>query len=194
MQRFFVRPEDVQADQVTLPEHCARQIHDVLRMRPGAQVAVFDGSGLELTVELTEIAPARALGRVLARRLAPGEPRVHLTLYPAWIKRDNLEWVLQKGTELGVGAFVPVVSQRTVLRKAEDMGSAKRARWQRIIIEAAEQSQRARQTGSVLYRVAPAALQEIFRRLPLAQIKEGLRPVDMRIEGCGGLPLIGICG
>ena len=53
--------------------------------------------------------------------------------------------MLQKGTELGVSAFVPIVTLRTVVRAAAERGGLKkRARWERILREAAEQCRRAR--------------------------------------------------
>jgi 16S rRNA (uracil1498-N3)-methyltransferase len=81
--------------------------------------------------------------RCLERRTATGEPRLSLTLYAALLKGQHLEWVLQKGTELGVSAFVPMITQRTVVRD-EGRVRKKRARWERILREAAEQCHRAR--------------------------------------------------
>ena len=64
-----------------------------------------------------------------------------MTLYQAAMKSDRFEWVLQKGTELGVARFVPVVTMRTMPRDATPTVN-RRARWLRIIREAAEQSER----------------------------------------------------
>jgi 16S rRNA (uracil1498-N3)-methyltransferase len=58
------------------------------------------------------------------------------------LKGQHLEWVLQKGTELGVSAFVPMITRRTVVRD-EGRAHKKRARWERILREAAEQCHRA---------------------------------------------------
>jgi 16S rRNA (uracil1498-N3)-methyltransferase len=80
---------------------------------------------------------------VRTQRTTHTEPRLSLTLYQSLLKGDRFEWVLQKGTELGVQAFVPVLSQRSVFADAERAGK-KLSRWQRILREAAEQSHRGR--------------------------------------------------
>jgi 16S rRNA (uracil1498-N3)-methyltransferase len=65
------------------------------------------------------------------------ERRTRLILYQSVLKADKFEWVLQKGTELGVAAFVPIISERTVAAAAS---KTKRARWEQIIVEATEQA------------------------------------------------------
>jgi 16S rRNA (uracil1498-N3)-methyltransferase len=142
MQRFFVRPVQIENRQVTFTPEQSRQIASVLRMRPGERVVVLDNAGWLYDVELAGVSPAVTVGAVHARALAPGEPRTKVTLYPALIKADKLEVVFQKCTELGVSAFVPIVTRRTVLEASISEG--KRTRWERIIAEAAEQSERGR--------------------------------------------------
>jgi 16S rRNA (uracil1498-N3)-methyltransferase len=75
--------------------------------------------------------------------LARTEPGLALTLYQSVLKGDRFEWVLQKGTELGAAAFVPMLSRRAIVTDAARV-SKKRPRWERIIREAAEQSRRGR--------------------------------------------------
>jgi 16S rRNA (uracil1498-N3)-methyltransferase len=72
------------------------------------------------------------------------EPALQLTLCQCLLKSDHFEWVLQKGTELGVSKFVPVISERTVITSPEDVKGRKLERWRRVIAEAAEQSGRGR--------------------------------------------------
>jgi 16S rRNA (uracil1498-N3)-methyltransferase len=138
-----VTPAAIVEDQVVLGEAIAHQVCDVLRLRPGARVIVLDNSGWEYEVELTEIRREGARGRVCARRLAQTDPHLALTLYQAMLKGDRFEWVLQKGTELGVSAFVPMLTRRTVPSDVQRV-EKKRPRWERIVREAAEQSHRAR--------------------------------------------------
>ncbi len=141
--RFFVPPDAIAGDRVTFGPETAHQLRNVLRLRPGAQVTALDGTGTEYVVTLTALERDVAAGRIIAQQLARTEPRVSLTLYLCWIKGERFEWVLQKGTELGVSRFVPVLSERTVLRDPRRLTS-KRPRWERIIREAAEQSARGR--------------------------------------------------
>lgn len=144
MHRFFVSPSALQGTHVALRGDVAHQVHSVLRMRPGERVVVLDDSGWEYEVELTRVGRDAALGTILDRRPAAGEPRIRITLYQSLLKRDNLEWVLQKCTEIGVAEFVPVVSRRTIVNNPADVKAGKLERWRRIIAEAAEQSRRGR--------------------------------------------------
>lgn len=141
--RFFVPPDAVCGREVHFDRAPAHQMRSVLRLRPGDEVIVLDGTGVEYTVDLVALERDAAQGRVRARRVAQTEPRLALTLYQGLLKADRFEWVLQKGTELGVSTFVPLLSRRTVARPGESIEN-KRTRWARIISEAAEQSHRAR--------------------------------------------------
>ena len=143
MHRLFVSPGSIALDQVTFGSAAAHQLRHVLRLGSGARVVVLDDSGWEYEVELTHLGRDTATGRVCDKKMPSTEPRLALTLYQGVLKADRFEWVLQKGTELGVSRFVPVISQRAVSTDAERIES-KRTRWERIIQEAAEQSHRAR--------------------------------------------------
>jgi 16S rRNA (uracil1498-N3)-methyltransferase len=141
MHRFFLPPERCTGDQIMLPDSVARQIRAVLRLRPGERIIVLDGRGLEIEVALIEVSQARVAGRVVARRPAPGETRASLVLCQGLLKADLFEWVLQKGTELGVSAFVPMQCQRS-LPGLVAPSPARMERWRAIMREAAEQCRR----------------------------------------------------
>jgi 16S rRNA (uracil1498-N3)-methyltransferase len=104
---------------------------------------VLDNSGQEWQVKLTHFSRDVVEGQLLAQRPAASEPTLHLTLYQGVLKADKFEWVLQKATELGVSRFIPTLCQRSVVSRTDDL-ARKHNRWQRIIREAAEQSQRGR--------------------------------------------------
>ena len=143
MHRFFVPADILGGPTVALPSDQARQIARVLRLRTGDSVLLLDDQGWQYPVELAKVAATGVQGRVLGREPAPPEPRPGITLYQGTLKADKFEWVLQKGTEVGISAFAPVVCARSVAREAHDT-SAKAARWRRILQEAAEQSGRGR--------------------------------------------------
>jgi 16S rRNA (uracil1498-N3)-methyltransferase len=81
--------------------------------------------------------------QTVRRWQADGEPKTHVTLYQAVLKGDHFAWVLQKGTEVGVSAFVPMICERNVVDDLTAL-EGKRERWERIIREAAEQCGRGR--------------------------------------------------
>ena len=147
--RFFVPPEAISGDAVLLDDPAlAHQISGVLRLRVGERVLLLDDSGSEYTVVLSEVGRKRLTGQVESSAPGTGEPHTQLTLYVALLRGERFEWVLQKGTELGVAAFVPVQCTRSLGSDRAD--EHKLERWRRIVREAAEQSCRAR-----LPRLAP---------------------------------------
>ncbi len=154
--RFFVPPSAISGADVVIEDNAlTHQLAHVLRLGSGTAVTLLDNSGWEYKVALGEITRRAITGTVQERRLAPGEPALNLMLYVALLKSERFEWVLQKGTELGVSAFVPVVSERSVVEDAAGIGAAKIERWERIVREAAEQSRRARLP--MLYPAQPFA-------------------------------------
>jgi 16S rRNA (uracil1498-N3)-methyltransferase len=143
MHRFFVSPEIVAQQEVSLGPELAHRLGRVLRLQPGDRVLLLDGSGREYDVELTGLSASAVRGTVMASHEGTGEPRLRLTLYQVLIKGPRFDWVLEKGTEVGISSFVPVVSSRSVVRPGEASAS-RLERWRRIVTEAAEQSGRSR--------------------------------------------------
>lgn len=141
MQRFFLTGISLAPGAEVDLTPLAHQLYSVLRMRPGAQILLLDGRGYGCITEIHSLSRQAGTGKVLHRRPWPGEPALKLHLYQCSLKLDKFEWVLQKGTELGVSRFVPVICRRSVARP----GNAARPRlerWRRIVQEAAEQAGR----------------------------------------------------
>ncbi len=177
MHRFFVPPEQLTGRHVHFDADQAHQMRRVLRLRPGDRVLVLDGRQWQYEVTLEEISHTRAVGRLGEPAAAAGEPAARLTLYQSLLRREKFEWVLQKGTELGVAAFVPVITRRSLVRDAEDVTPEKLGRWRRIIKEAAEQAGRGR-------------LPDLSPPVPLAAALESAgRPALIAWEGEGEVNL-----
>lgn len=152
--RFFVAPEVLQGRVARIEDAALiHQLSTVLRLDEGDQITLLDNSGWEYVVALDEIGRGSISGSIEHKTLAETEAQLKLTLYVALLRGERFEWVLQKGTELGVSAFVPVVCQRSVIDDIAEIGAAKIERWERIIREAAEQSRRAK-----LPKLLPAML------------------------------------
>lgn len=143
MHRFFVPPSWIQGNQVTITGPLVHQIVRVLRMRPGDEVIILDNSGWEIQTRLVSVDRDAVKGAVLRRRLVSTEPRTKISLYQGVLKTHRFEFTLQKGTELGLVEFVPVVAERCVVRDLEAV-EKRRRRWESIIQEAAEQCRRGR--------------------------------------------------
>ena len=137
MNRFFVDPKAIQSEDVLFDADQSRQILRVLRMKPGERCTALDNQGNELTVELVSCESDVCRARIVERHKA-SEPKIQLLMILALTQRDKFEWMLQKCTEVGVSAFLPMVTSRTLVQDPADTMS-KYDRWRSILREAAEQ-------------------------------------------------------
>jgi 16S rRNA (uracil1498-N3)-methyltransferase len=183
MHRFFVPSDSVRGGNVTFSSSQSHQIAKVLRLQAGESVAVLDNAGWLYEVALVDVAGEVVSGTVRTRRLAPGEPRTKLTLYPALLKSDRLEFAFQKCTEIGVSAFVPMLSDRCNVGAVTSPD--KQRRWERIIAEAAEQSERGRMPQLFPMVLFPQACEQA-RGLSLIACERGERR-NLRDEITGRL-------
>ncbi|MBN1362981.1 MAG: 16S rRNA (uracil(1498)-N(3))-methyltransferase [Sedimentisphaerales bacterium] len=192
--RFFVEESSIEGNFVRLNAEQAHQICHVLRLEPGAALVVLDNAGFEYDVRLQEANSRQANGLITGKRLASGEPRRQITLFQSLLARDKFERVLQKGTEVGVSRFVPVQTDRSLMR-AKQIDAKKITRWRRILQEAAEQSHRGRipEIGQALAladalarfgqydRVLIGALCDGSPTLREALVKDGRTPASVAI-------------
>ena len=140
---FFISPDNFMDGRVSFPDDLQTQIGRVLRFKVGDEVEVLDNLGSAFQVRLVKNPDQSWFGEVLSTRAVDTGPRVRLALCFGLTQREKVEWILQKGTEIGVSAFQPYISRRTLVQQG---GSAEkhRARWEVILREAAEQSGRGR--------------------------------------------------
>ena len=162
MHRFFVPPELVKITsiEVPLPKELAHQIRDVIRLDIGEQLLLLDNSGDEVLATVARINKASVEVYLLERRPGKREPAVRIILCQGMLKSTRFEWILEKGTELGVSVFSPIICRRS-MAGLEGTGSSKIQRWQRIIQEAAEQSGRSRLPELLPIRSLVDALSDI---------------------------------
>ena len=142
MRRFFVAPEAVQDDIVQFDAELARHMGKVLRLTAGEQVTVSTGGSTAYLVELTEFQKDAVTGRILERMENLLETAIEVVLFQGMPKGDKLELIIQKCTELGVSAVVPVETSRSVVHLDSGKAAKKLERWQKIAQEASQQSKR----------------------------------------------------
>ncbi|HEX6046043.1 MAG TPA: 16S rRNA (uracil(1498)-N(3))-methyltransferase [Pyrinomonadaceae bacterium] len=145
--RFFAPPSafNFGKQTVTLASDEARHLREVLRLKPGDEVQVFDGAGKEFRAAVAqarrEFAELELRDEIAPMRL---ESPLELTMAVALLKGEKFDLVVQKGTELGVNRFIPMITRHADIRLRDEGDAAKRVtRWQRIALEAAKQSGRA---------------------------------------------------
>ena len=143
MHRFFLDPQNFTPDEVHFDEATSHQIAQVLRLRPGDTVTCLDNHGGAWLVELADVNAKTCLGKIEQSITLDSEPAVQVTLYLCLAQREKFEWMLQKCTEVGAAAFVPVISSRSLVQEKKGV-EQKRERWEAILKEAAEQCGRGR--------------------------------------------------
>ena len=136
--RFFIPKKSWNSDELVLSGDEAHHCRDVMRCREGQVVSVFDGAGTEIEGEITLLSRKRIELKLLAEKKTV-RPPAFLTLGQAIPKGKNMDLIIQKATELGVGRIVPLLSDRTVVQLDENEAAKKREKWQRIAIEACKQ-------------------------------------------------------
>lgn len=139
MQRFFIPPELLGTDEVDLPAEVAHQVSRVLRLSPGAEVILLDGSGQECRALLTAVASKSAHARITARARPDSELPCRLHVGLAALKGEKLDWAIQKLTELGAARVTLLSTERTVVSAGEERWTRRIERYRRIAREAAEQ-------------------------------------------------------
>ena len=143
IRRFYADPERFSETSVVLDEDETRHLRDVLRLRTGEAIQVFDGVGREFRGVIEAVEKRRTLINDLTE-VPPTSPEspLDLTIAAVLLKGDKLDLVVQKAVELGVNRFIPMTSARCDVKVGD---AAKRAeRWRRIAMEATKQCGRAR--------------------------------------------------
>ncbi len=142
MRRFYCPPEKIAGDAVALGADEARHLRDVLRLRIGDEVSVFDGRGNEHLCSISSVSKTGALLQ-LERRIEPASPEspLKITVAAAILPGEKYEITVQKAVELGVSRLIPLYTERCEVKPGG--GTRRFERWQKIALESAKQSGRA---------------------------------------------------
>ncbi|NPV90229.1 MAG: 16S rRNA (uracil(1498)-N(3))-methyltransferase [Firmicutes bacterium] len=143
--RRFYAPGSYRPQQtVIIKGREAHHITRVLRMRPGDELLVLDGSGAEFHGRIKQASPQEVIVTLLSREESTPEPPVRVVLAQGIPKGDKLDLIIQKGTELGLSRLVPLSTPRSVVRPEPDWLEHRAERWRRVAAEAAKQCRRSR--------------------------------------------------
>lgn len=139
----MVAPNNITNEEITLEGDDLKHLSQVLRLRPGDTIHVFDGSGIEYEASIISSDKSRAIARINTSFQNKTEPETRVTLFQGVPKGEKMELIIQKGVELGVHSIVPVITSRTVVKLNKKDSEKKAERWTKISIEAAKQCRRA---------------------------------------------------
>lgn len=140
---------------IELPVSVAGHLTRVLRLGPGAAIVLFNGDGCDYDAELVGVEKNRASARIIVGRHQATESPLHLVLVQAVVRGEKMDFVLQKATELGVSAIIPILTEHTEVRLDAERSDKRHQHWLGVIASACGQSGRAR-------------LPKLARSLPLA--------------------------
>jgi len=138
MHRFYLRPENWNADPLVLRESELHHARDVLRLETGERVVVFNGRGHEITAEIAKVTRKEIQMRKLHEARVP-PLRCEITLAQAIPKGKNMDLIVQKAVELGAAKIAPIISDRTIVHLQNEEAVQKQAKWQQVAVEAAKQ-------------------------------------------------------
>jgi 16S rRNA (uracil1498-N3)-methyltransferase len=127
-----------------LPEAAARHVGQVLRMRPGELITLFNGAGGEYDAAIEAVEKRTVRVRVESYREIERESPLAMTLAQCVSKGERMDYTIQKAVELGVMAIVPLLSGRSVVKLDEERWEKKLEHWRGVVVSACEQSGRTR--------------------------------------------------
>jgi len=138
MHRFYISPNNWNPGALTLAGPEAHHARDVLRMRAGEKLVLFNGQGREITAEILDLGG----NEIRLRKLHEAETpplQCRIVLGQAIPKVRNMELIVQKAVEIGAAEIAPIVSDRTIVQVDSESAALKQTKWQQIAIEAAKQ-------------------------------------------------------
>jgi 16S rRNA (uracil1498-N3)-methyltransferase len=175
-------------DEIEISGTEARHIQRVLRLKKGDEIVLFDGKGMEYWGAIE----SQRLHRITVKIRKTGTPRressIDVILGQALLKGNKMEYVLQKNTEMGVSAFFPFISSRTIPILGRGQDERKWNRWKRIVVESAKQCGRIipprvegiRDLGSILELSFHDFVKLILWEKEEISLKERMREIDTK--------------
>ncbi len=143
MYQFFVEPEQIRGNEVVITGADVNHIRNVLRMRPGEEIAVSNGiDGREYRCGIERFTNDEVVCTLRFVKEDGVELPSRIFLFQGLPKADKMELIVQKAVELGVYEVIPVAARRCVVRLDDKKAAAKTGRWQGIAEAAAKQSKR----------------------------------------------------
>jgi len=155
-----------------LPDDIANHLVRVMRLGVGDGCVLFNGDGQDYSAELAEVGKRNARAVITAAQPVDNESPLAITLLQGIARGEKMDMILQKSTELGVAAIVPVNSERSEVRLDGERAAKRLAHWNNVVASACGQSGRA-----VIPSVsAPANLAQACAALPPGSLRLCLDP------------------
>ena len=183
--RYFT--EEIAQGTACLRGGDAAHLSRVLRTKPGDELVLCDGQGMDYRVTVTDVSGEEILCRIEQSAPARTEPKLRAEVFIGYSKADKMEWSVQKAVELGAVAIHPFLSEKGIVKPKKD----KSERLQRVADEAAKQSAR-----GILPKVGlPLGFKEMLQRATQAERvlvfhPEGAESLAQAVQGVDHLALV----
>ncbi|MGB0911272.1 MAG: RsmE family RNA methyltransferase [Nitrospirales bacterium] len=139
---FFICSTAIQGENISLSDPLYTHLCRSLRVRIGQKLIFRDEQRKQYHIIVSEISKTHLTGKILDTLNGPSLEKPTLTLAQSILKPDHMAWSIQKATELGIYRLIPIITQRVQSRVGNSMMNRQRERWQKIALEAAQQSER----------------------------------------------------
>lgn len=137
---YFIRSDQIEQNQVHLDKSLQHHLRNVLRLKVGERILLVDERPrrYEARVIASHPNPIALIIESETLPLLQNSPTIRLAV--ALIKKDKMDWLVQKATELGISRLTPIISTRTIIRPDMRRTEQQMSRWEKIAQEAAQQS------------------------------------------------------
>jgi len=142
MRRFFADSSDINDSAAIITGSDANHIRNVLRLKPGDNIRLFDGSGFEYDAVITALSPGTVELSVSSKFYSSTESPVQITIAQALLKEKKMDVLIRQVTELGIKQWIPFIAARSVPRPDKERLNLRTERWKKIAKESLKQCRR----------------------------------------------------
>ena len=144
MRNFYIEPAALKNPIIAIEGSEVQHIKNVLRLKPGDSIHLFDGQGFEYEADIQRLLANRVEIRIRHKYPATRESPIQIAVAQALLKEKKMDRLLRHLCELGITHWVPFISERSVSRPDPGRLTAREGRWFKIVKESCKQCQRAR--------------------------------------------------
>ncbi|MBE7048644.1 MAG: 16S rRNA (uracil(1498)-N(3))-methyltransferase [Ruminococcaceae bacterium] len=159
MSKFFVHQNQIANGYATLTGADVNHIVKVLRAQVGEFLLLCDGEGMDYETQICNFSREAVTVKICKAYPCLTEPKIHVTLYQGIPKQGKMEWIIEKCTEMGISAIVPVQMERSVVHLTTDSAEKKLDRWYKTAEAAAKQCGR----GKIPAVSMPIAIEQLTK-------------------------------
>ena len=159
---FFIQSNRISQHTVTIDNPLHSHLSKSLRIREGEEIWVGDECRVRYRVRIDHLDSTSLQASIIETIEGPPSPSAPIVLVQAILKGDRMNWVIQKATELGVTEIIPLLTSRVIARPPASRVRTARERWQRIAVDAAQQSEQ----WAFPNLAQPLTLSELFKHVP----------------------------